>query len=142
MRANRNDSNPAAVRRGRRTDRFALREGLWKASEVRRLRSCGRRRIDADRPVQGVVQDGVAHLTNLQLCGSVHSCPVCAPRIRSERAQEIEAGLGRWLAGGGGCEFITCTTPHDRGDRLAPLLEAVPRVVVGGHLGPGLGGVD
>ena len=80
--------------------------------------------------------EGVAHYTGLQLCGSIHACPVCAARIREERAQEIERGLLAHLSREGGAEFLTLTVPHQVGDRLQPLLKAVAKAfrrVLGGR---------
>ncbi len=68
---------------------------------------------------------GVAHFEGLQTCGSIHACPVCSPKIRASRADEIEAAVTQHLADGGGAQFLTLTLPHDEGDRLQPLLDAV-----------------
>lgn len=113
------------VRVSRRRARFGLREGLWRVSEQRRLRACGKGRISRDKPVEGRRQDGVGHLTNVAVCGSIHACPVCSAKIRALRATEIEQAMVPWLAAGHGAEFVTCTLPHGPSDRLAPLLVAV-----------------
>jgi hypothetical protein len=72
-----------------------------------------------------VVADGVAHFANLMRCASVHACPVCSPRIRQRRSEEIRDGLSAWFERGGTALFITGTMPHDYGDRLADLYAAV-----------------
>lgn len=68
---------------------------------------------------------GVGSVAGVVRCASVHVCPVCAPKIRNGRAQEInEAGL-KHLGNGGGMLFVTLTVPHSRLDRLSVLLDAV-----------------
>lgn len=119
-----------------------------------RLRSCGRRRIDTDAGVMIKKRDGVAHYTNVQMCGGVHSCPVCGPKIRQRRAEEIEAALrvhltvplswgdgkrcrlGEDFPAVGSALFLTFTLPHDCGDDLTHLLATVAdgfRRVIGGR---------
>jgi hypothetical protein len=61
------------------------------------------------------------------LCGSVWLCPCCGPRIRAARAEEIDAGLSRWIAEGNSVLFLTLTVPHQRAHRLAELMELQKR---------------
>lgn len=65
------------------------------------------------------INEGVAHFSGLQSCGSVWSCPACAVKIRQARAVELEEAIRRWLAQGGGIEFVTLTVPHGQRDALA-----------------------
>lgn len=120
-------TNNAALAGQRRRDvraaRWELRGVLQARSVLKRPCICGRRRINSDEPVQvKLSEDGVAHFAGLMLCGSIWVCPVCAPRIREVRASEIEAGLARHFAMGGGAGFLTVTMPHDFGDALAALM--------------------
>lgn len=120
----------------RRGDRYRAREVLWAESRLDRVRACGRRRVSAESGVALVLNEGVAHFANVQTCGSVHACPVCGPKIRQERAGEIERGLGRHFDQGGGAEFVTLTLRHYRGDDLAALITLVAdgfRAVVSGR---------
>lgn len=71
------------------------------------------------------MNDGVAHYANLQTCASIHACPVCAPKIRSGRADEIEQAVSRWLNDGHAAYMLTLTVRHDAGDQLAALLDAI-----------------
>jgi len=120
------DAIDAEKRRRTRDARYARRRFLNSVSTLGRLQHCGITRADAEQGVSVKVNDsGHAHFANLQLCASVHACPVCAAKVRNRRAAEIEIGLARHLAAGGGAEFVTFTLPHDFGDRLAPLLEAI-----------------
>jgi len=108
-----------------RAGRYLLRDLLNGVSSLPRCRRCGWRIARGAEGVPIVLSDIVAHFANLQLCGSVWSCPVCAPRIRERRAAEIEQGLGTHLGNGGGAGFLTATVPHDQGDQLAPMLATV-----------------
>jgi hypothetical protein len=66
----------------------------------------------------------------------VHACPVCAAKIRQRRAAEIDKAVCAHLAAGRFALFQTLTLPHDFGDDLGPLLEAVAkafRKVIGGR---------
>lgn len=60
-----------------------------------------------------------AHFSGAQHCGSVWACPVCAPIIRRERADEVAEGMGRHVAAGGGAVFATFTVRHTASDSLA-----------------------
>lgn len=124
------------ARRDLRRERLDDRYFLWSMSNLGRLRSCGRKRIDPGGSVGVVVKEGVAHFTGIATCASIHACPVCAPKIRAERANEIERAVNRWRhVHGGHVLFLTMTIPHDAGDRLDPVFSAVAdgfRKVLGG----------
>lgn len=83
------------------------------------------------------VNDGVAHYSGLQSCGSVWACPACAAKIRQARADELESAIDQWLARGGGVEFVTFTIPHGERDALADtfdlLADAWRKGVLGGR---------
>lgn len=81
--------------------------------------------IAIEKGVPVVLADLVAHFSNVQLCGSVWACPVCAPRIREERAREIELGLAVHGMLGGGAGFLTLTTRHAIGQPLAGLFDTM-----------------
>lgn len=91
-----------------------------------RISYCGRRRR---RGVLDVTirkgQDGAAFVSGLQRCGSVHACPVCAARIAQERRMEAITALTSWRASGGVVSMLTLTLPHNAGQTLAAVLEAV-----------------
>jgi len=126
-----NNANFAALagqsvaRAERREDRYRLRSVLNEVSTLKRCVRCGFRLVAGAQGVPVVLSELVAHFANLELCASVWACPVCSPRIRERRAAEIEDGLQRHLEIGGGAGFVTQTLPHDQGDRLVPLFDAV-----------------
>jgi hypothetical protein len=66
----------------------------------------------------------VAHFAGLAVCGLVWVCPVCGPKIRQGRAEEIGTALRSALDQGMGVEFLTLTFRHHAGQSLGQLLEA------------------
>jgi hypothetical protein len=112
-------------RRESRRRRYGALRFLRSHSSLKRIRGCSFARIDGTQGVGIYVNNGVAHTGNLQRCASVHACPVCAPKVRQERAREIEVGLAVHVAMGGGVEFVTLTLRHHQAERLAPLLGLV-----------------
>lgn len=116
---------PAQVRRGARYRRRAF---LRTFSTVRRVKGCGSRPIQEGGQVQVKRLGEVAHFAGVQMCGLVWVCPVCAPKIRAGRADEIGAALDAAVARGMGVQFLTLTFRHHRGQRLAWLRKASERV--------------
>lgn len=115
----------AAQGREVRRAKYTAREFLYMHSLNRRQKACGRSLARGKTAVEVVVNAGIAHYRGLQSCGSVHTCPVCGPKIRQARSKEIEVGLAVHQALGGGVLFVTVTLRHDQGDRLANLLRFV-----------------
>jgi hypothetical protein len=72
----------------RRDERYKLRDFLSEKSSLARVATCGQRYFVGNGPPSVVMLDGIAHFTGLTLCGSIWAFPVCAPRIRAERASE------------------------------------------------------
>lgn len=121
--------------KAKRRERYRLRSVLWNESSQKRIQTCGRRRI-TDGKVGIYRTDDRAHFGNVQACGSVHACPVCAPKIRQRRAAEIDKAVRAHLDAGFVALFLTLTLPHDFGDELEHLLKSVAnsfRKVVGGR---------
>lgn len=111
----------------RRSARFALRDVLAAHSSVDRVRACGRRRVSRGADPEVRVREGRAHFSRVALCGSVWACPVCGPRIRSERARDLDVALRVWIErhGAGSVSLVTLTLPHDWGESLAALRATV-----------------
>jgi len=63
-----------------------------------------------------------AHYKNLQTCGSVWACPVCAPKITEHRTYEITQAAEKWLSIGAEMIMVTYTIPHHFGQNLDELL--------------------
>lgn len=116
-------------RRDRRSRRWRHLSYLWEWSSRKRVRRCMRARQEQARWVElgysGEAESRTASIRGLQRCASIHSCPVCAPRIRHGRALEIEFAARRHLELGGGLAFATLTIPHGQSHALAGLVDAV-----------------
>ena len=110
----------AQLRAVARASRWELRRGLWKITKLRRLARCGR--FLTGEYTRVAKKDGTAYFLDVQTCGSVWSCPVCAAKIRQRRAVEIESACVQHLGAGGSIGFLTLTFPHSRGDDLANML--------------------
>lgn len=116
--------------RKRRSERFELRRNLWEVTSLRRVRCCGRVRqkgVDRIRFDRVLLPDGeyTSSVSGLQTCGSVWCCPVCAAKIRAERAAEIDRACIAHLEAGGGLEMGVLTFPHDFGDALNAMWEVL-----------------
>jgi hypothetical protein len=73
-------------------------------------------------------EDGIrGEYRNLQTCGSVWHCPICAPKIAQRRCEEMDLALTRHVsnpAREGAVFFLTFTMQHDRDTAGAGFLEA------------------
>ncbi len=88
-----------------------------------RIHTC-MRHLRSDRrevQVRQSQKSGKAYFAGLMSCGSVWTCPICAPKIQAVRAQEVRAAIDAWS---GSVVLITQTVPHKVRDALKPLLEA------------------
>lgn len=105
--------------------RWEAKRFLSTYSSLKRVRHCGRVMMAVDQGVEVGTVDGRWSVRGVQRCASIHACPVCAPKIRHGRADEISAAAQAWIDQGGQLLFATFTLPHDQGDRLRPLWDAV-----------------
>jgi hypothetical protein len=112
----------AGVRIVRRGARFGQRDKLRPVTTIARLARCGHVPIGPSVEVKST--GDVAHFAGLAVCGLVWVCPVCGPKIRQGRAEEIGAALGAAIAQGLGVEFLTLTFRHHAGQALGELLAA------------------
>ena len=107
-----------------RLAKFSLQSQSAKLLPHERVKSCLRCRIDSAIPV-GVkynTKRQQAHYSNLQRCGSVWHCPVCASIITEKRRAEIKKAIDVHT---GGLYMLTLTFPHYRGDNLKALLSGL-----------------
>ncbi len=61
---------------------------------------------------------------NLQVCGSVWNCPVCAAKISERRRVELKAALDAHRAVGGVTMMVTRTVPHDKFDDIRQMTKS------------------
>lgn len=73
----------------------------------------------------GELRSGYA---NLQTCGSSWVCPVCAPKVRQSRAEEILTVVRGHLDAGGAIATFMLTVPHHRGQTLTEVWDALGTV--------------
>ena len=115
----------------RRTAKYSLQNESAKLLPTERVRFCLRHRIDGEKGV-GVRYNEKreqAHYSNVQRCGSVWTCPICAAQISEGRRQELKQGMEYWQGkgkaqdAGGMVYLLTLTNPHHSGDNLMQLLE-------------------
>ena len=110
----------------RRRERFRLR-GISRrvlsrdpeaSGKFRRLTACGQVATGGDVAVCRLRE--LHQYDGTQTCGSVWSCPVCAARIRAERALVVNLALELWTSGDITAEKIA--DPPSRPDRGAALM--------------------
>lgn len=111
-------------------DRFQLQYVARLALPGERVCHCLRHRIAADAsPVllYSPKRDR-GHWGNLQVCGLLWVCAVCAAKITERRRVEVAAGLDRWRLGGGAVLFGTLTHAHEDGTAIAVAVDRFLRV--------------
>lgn len=88
------------------------------------MRNCLRLRISKEKPVSVKYNESrkKAHYDNVQRCGSVWTCPVCASKITEARKHEVKKAMDIHSSNGGGCYMLTLTIPHYINDNLQALL--------------------
>lgn len=89
-----------------------------------RVYTCMRHRLNkaASVPVMYSETYKKSFYSNLMICGSVWTCPVCGSKISHRRAQEIKSALARWP---GGLFMSTFTMQHNKADNLIDLLDCL-----------------
>ena len=106
-----------------REHRWELRDDLRSITTLKRVRGCGRTRVQPLITVR--ISDGVAGYVGLLTCGSVWACPVCSAKVMMRRGLELAAATDWWIGKGGKLLLATTTARHHAGHDLPPLLDAV-----------------
>jgi hypothetical protein len=107
-----------------RVQRFELQDEARGILPHSRTAKCLRIRAHkADVQVWKSKEHGTSSYGGLQTCGSVWACPVCAAKIAERRRVELLEAMEMHKAQGGTVSLLTLTTPHQRGDVLAELLD-------------------
>jgi hypothetical protein len=125
----RNPRHTASERKQRRRFVYDLRDGLRSLSG-HRVAACGRKRIALEVEVvrTTVTRDAGdtcqhAYFRGVQRCGSVWECPVCALRIRANRAGELKSAVEAW--GPDAVAMLSLTVRHGLGDDLRAVRQGV-----------------
>lgn len=108
-----------------RSHEFILQDQSAKLLPKERVCNCLKKRIDKtkDREVKYNESRKKAHWANVQRCGSVWSCPVCAKQITEKRRSELEKGLNQWkTVHKGSVLLLTLTFSHSVNESLSSLL--------------------
>lgn len=113
-----------------RLERFSLQSATRKILPSSRTAKCLRYVQKGAKPhVWKSVKHGSAHYKNLQTCGSVWACPVCAAKISERRRAEVLAAINAHEAQGGQVLLLNLTFPHGMGDELYMLLGRMSKAV-------------
>lgn len=107
-----------------RFQRYALQNQSAKLLPKERVCNCLKKRIEKTKDI-GVMYNTKrekAHYSNIQRCGSIWTCPVCAANISEKRKVEVKKAIDAHLATGGGVYLLTLTVPHYSSTCLKSLL--------------------
>lgn len=103
------------------------RSQLWRVSNVKGIRKCGRTPIGAVTVRHG---EHGAGFGGVATCGSVWACPVCSAKILHTRQEDVRAAVAAHLADpalGRQLAMATLTIRHRAGDPLQTLWNAVSK---------------
>lgn len=116
-------SHPAVAKQ--RSHDFILQDQACKLLPSERVCNCLKKRIDKDKKRSVMYNESreKAHYANVQRCGSVWHCPVCAKQITEKRRNELKQGVEKWRSDYGDVLLLTLTVPHTQHDYLYSLLE-------------------
>ena len=109
-----------------RVHEFLLQDQSAKLLPKERVCNCLKKRIDKQkqREVKYNESRKKAHWANVQRCGSVWTCPVCAKQITEKRREELKKGLETWKnVHRGSVMLLTLTFSHSQSESLKSLLE-------------------
>ena len=109
-----------------RSHDFLLQDQSAKLLPKERVCNCLKKRIDKNknREVKYNEVREKAHWSNVQRCGSVWTCPVCAKQITEKRRDELKRGIETWKnVHSGDVLLMTLTFSHSAKERLITLLE-------------------
>ena len=108
----------------RRVKRFSLQEEACKLLPKERVNYCLKHRISKEHGVGVKYNEAkkTANYSNLQMCGSVWNCPICAAKISEQRRSELKRGIACHRKNGGSVYLLTLTNSHHFGDNLKQLM--------------------
>jgi hypothetical protein len=102
-------------------------DALSRLSSLERVRKCRRVRVEGQGAVAIVhrVEEARAHLSGLQTCGSIWSCPCCSEKILAKRAEELLTAIDTHTAAGGDVVMGSLTMRHRQDQSLSDLWDAL-----------------
>lgn len=104
---------------------FLLQDQSAKLLPHERVSNCLKKRIDKNKNRTVMLNEvrQKMHYGNVQRCGSLWICPVCAKKISEHRRDELQKGLSIWRSQGHYAYLMTLTFSHHQGQPLSFLLE-------------------
>lgn len=110
-----------------RLERWALQAAARDILKGERVGICYRRPLPNVRTIDihHTPSKDSYHYSNLMICGSVWTCPVCASKITEKRRAELSQGVQKWQDNGGGVLLLTLTVPHYAHQRLQTVLKGI-----------------
>lgn len=114
-----------------RIHNYLLQDQSAKLLPKERVGNCLKKRIDKniDRFVKYNEVRKKAHWANVQRCGSVWQCPVCAKQVTEKRREELKKGCDSWKSKGGKILLLTLTNSHSASHRLKDLIDGQKRAL-------------
>lgn len=109
---------------------FILQDQSAKLLPKHRVCNCLKKRIDKNknREIKYNESRKKAHWSNVQRCGSIWACPVCAKQVTEGRRSELSLGIERWKTNfSGGCLLLTLTFSHSLDMSLGMSLEGLKK---------------
>lgn len=107
-----------------RAERYSLQSVSKKALPQERVSCCLRyTQTHSNVEVWQHLKTDKVFYNNLQTCGSVWHCPVCASKISERRRLELKRAFDMYKADGGYIAFLTLTFSHKKHDRLQDILD-------------------
>jgi hypothetical protein len=104
-------------------DRFSMQNTMAKLLPEHRVSKCLRVTQSNSKPLTVFKSNkyDTISVSNVQTCGSVWDCPVCAAKITERRRAEANKAIEAHKAAGGSISFVTRTAPHTKHDSLVSL---------------------
>lgn len=115
-----------------RVHNFILQDQSAKLLPKERVCNCLKRRIDKNKPRTVLFNEfrEKAQWGNLQRCGSLWSCPVCATQISEKRREEMKQLLAYWRQlPDADVKLMTLTFSHSQSEPLKVLLSKLKHAI-------------
>ncbi|MUR92324.1 rolling circle replication protein, Rep63 protein [Acinetobacter baumannii] len=107
-----------------RVHEFLLQDQSARLLPKERVCNCLKKRIDSSKEFSVKYNEvrNKAHWANVQRCGSVWTCPVCAKQITEKRRDELKRACDAWKNQGGEVFLLTLTNSHSANHALKSLI--------------------
>jgi hypothetical protein len=104
--------------------RWALMATARRVTSRKSLRTCGLYSPEGLVSVS-LTEKGSVSVGGLHTCGSRGMCPICSARLAGEQVAKLQVAAEKILTGDRSAVMLTLTLPHQAGDDLAWLLDAL-----------------